>query len=153
MPLEIERKYLVENSGYKTMATGSKFISQGYLNTDPERTVRIRTYGDHGFITVKSKNSGSTRHEWEYEIPYPDAVEMLALCNNVIEKRRWIVPYAGHCWEVDEYGGHLHGLVVAEVELESEDKAVDLPDFAGREVTGDVRYYNSSLSTCRQIPQ
>ena len=108
--------------------------------------MRVRIKGEHGFLTVKSRTHGLTRGEWEYEIPVGDARELLALCPNPLEKRRWYVEYEGHVWEVDEFGGSHAGLCVAEVELQSADETVTVPGFIGREVTGDPRYYNSSLS-------
>ncbi|MGM9826931.1 MAG: CYTH domain-containing protein [Muribaculaceae bacterium] len=146
MAIEIERKFLVANTDYKAMASHSEPICQGYLSVDPDRTVRVRIKGEHGFLTVKSRTHGLTRGEWEYEIPVGDARELLALCPNPLEKRRWYVEYEGHVWEVDEFGGSHAGLCVAEVELQSADETVTVPGFIGREVTGDPRYYNSSLS-------
>lgn len=146
MAFEIEHKYLVEGESYKEMASGSVEIRQGYLNRDPHRTVRIRTAGRKGFITVKGKNDGDTRLEFEYEIPFDDALEMLGLCEpGIIEKRRWFVDYGGFRWEVDEYLGARKGLTVAEVELPSSGVGYPLPPFAGTNVTGDPRYYNSNL--------
>lgn len=150
MAFEIERKFLVTDDSYKAMATGSQAIEQGYLSDDPDRTVRVRVKGDEAFITVKGRNHGSVRHEWEYAIAVADAREMLALCKSVIVKRRWYVPFEGHIWEVDEFGGRHSGLVVAEVELGSADEEVVLPPFASREVTGDRRYYNSELARDNQ---
>lgn len=147
MGRETERKFLVTSTVYRNMATSRTEIRQGYLNRDPERTVRIRTRGDKGYITVKGLTSGFTRQEFEYEIPFQDASEMMGLCiPPLLEKTRYEVPYGGHVWEVDEFGGNLTGLTVAEVELPSEDTPVELPPFAGQEVTGDPRYYNSNLS-------
>lgn len=146
MALEIERKYLVNDSSYKTLASGKVEIRQGYLNRDPERTVRVRTFGDKGFLTVKGKNRGEVRLEFEYEVPISDALEMLALCGgDIVEKIRYFVDYDGLTWEVDEYIRRLEGLVVAEVELPAEGCQVVLPPFVGEEVTGDPRYYNSNL--------
>ena len=146
MSLEIERKFLVVSDIYKAMSSGSEEIAQGYLGDCPERTVRVRIKGEHGYLTVKGITRGCVRHEWEYEVPLDDARQMLGLCAGCIVKRRWYVPYGGHTWEVDEFGGTLATLVVAEVELSDADEAVDLPPFVGREVTGDARYYNSSLA-------
>lgn len=149
MGKEIERKFLVAGNQYKAMATGAIRIAQAYLNTSPDATVRVRVCGDSAFLTVKSRNRGAERGEWEYAIPRSDAEEMMAACcgGNALAKTRYIVPFAGHSWEVDVFGGRLEGLAVAEVELLSADEAVELPPFAGREVTGDARYYNSSLSS------
>lgn len=146
MGVEIERKFLVKDDSYKAAASGCLEIRQAYLNTDPDRTVRVRVSGEHGYLTVKGRNHGAERREWEFEIPVGDAREMAGLCDNGIEKRRWLVAYGGRTWEVDEYAGRHAGLVVAEVELESTDAEVDIPPFIGKEVTGDPAYYNSTLS-------
>lgn len=146
MGLEIEHKYLVKNDNYKGMATATYRIRQGYLNRDPERTVRVRTKGEKGYLTVKGKTRGATRLEFEYEIPVEDAEMMLGLCESpVLDKVRYIVPYKGHTWEVDEFLGDREGLVTAEIELPSEEERYDIPDFIGKNVTGDPRYYNSNL--------
>jgi adenylate cyclase len=122
-------------------------MRQGYLTSDPMRTVRVRIEGERAVITIKSKSIGATRGEWEYEIPVPDAVELLErLCEQpLVEKVRHRIVYGGHTWEVDEFLGENAGLVVAEIELGSEDEAFEKPDWIGQEVTGDPRYYNSSL--------
>lgn len=146
MAKEIERKYLVKDDSYRGLATETITIAQGYLNRDPERTVRIRVWNNQGFITVKTRNHGLIRNEWEYEIPLADAREMLQYCERPIEKVRYIIPTeAGLKWEVDEFGGRLKGLVVAEIEVPSEETKFPLPHFIGREVTGDPAYYNSNL--------
>lgn len=146
MALEIERKYLVRYDVYKAMASSSVDIWQGYLSADPEATVRLRIAGDHAFITIKGKNHGAVRNEWEYEIPLSDALGMKGLCRFNLEKTRYIVPFAGHKWEVDEFGGRHAGLTVAEIELTDENEPYTLPPFIGEEVTGDPKYYNSSIS-------
>lgn len=148
MGLEIERKFLVRGDSYESAAVSSVRIVQYYLSTDPERTVRLRLFGDSGRLTVKGLTHGLARGEWEYEIPAEDILEMMPMAvGRVIDKRRYIVPAGnGLKWEVDVFGGDLAGLRVAEIELPSEETTVDLPEFAGREVTGDVRYYNSSLA-------
>ena len=145
MAIECERKYLV-NSDFRPHATASQRITQGYLSTSP--TVRIRLYGTRGFITIKSKSldGGLSRHEWEYEIPASEAEQMLRLCNGVIDKERYIVPFEGQQWEVDVFHGANEGLIVAEIELSSPDEVVATPPWRGKEVTGDVRYYNSHLT-------
>jgi adenylate cyclase len=122
-------------------------MRQGYLTSDPVRTVRVRIEGERAVITIKSKSTGATRGEWEYEIPVPDAAELLErLCEQpLVEKIRHRIDYQGHTWEVDEFLGENAGLVVAEIELGSEDEAFDKPAWIGQEVTGDKRYYNSSL--------
>lgn len=146
MALEIEHKYLVRNDGYKALASSALAISQGYLCRQPERTVRIRLKGEKGFITVKGISHGATRMEFEYEIKREDAESMLSMCEPpVIEKTRYLVPYEGYVWEVDEFHGSLNGLVTAEIELPSEDTSYDLPEFVGENVTGDPAYFNSNL--------
>lgn len=147
MGLEIEQKYLVKNDSYRGMSTSVREIRQGYLSRVPDRTVRVRTVDDKGFITVKGLTRGLVRLEYEYEIPVTDARELLTLCEPpVIEKRRYIVDYAGKKWEVDEFMGYLSPLVVAEIELNSEDEQYEIPPFIDKNVTGDPRYYNSNLS-------
>ena len=146
MAIEIEHKYLVADDSYKRMATGSVDIVQGYLNRNPDRTVRIRTMGQKGFITVKGRNHGNQRLEFEYEIPGHDAAEILKLAEpGLVEKTRYFVPFDGLIWEVDEFHGSLNGVVVAEVELPSDSHVYDKPPFIGVEITGDPAYYNSNL--------
>lgn len=121
-------------------------MAQGYLNRDPERTVRVRIAGDKGYLTIKGKTEGDTRLEFEYGIPLHDAEEMLKMCEGkIVEKTRYYVPFGGHTWEVDEYAGRLKGLVLAEIELPESTHDYDVPPFCGDEVTGDPRYYNSNL--------
>lgn len=147
MAKEIERKFLVTDESYKSMATEIRTMMQAYLSTRPEATVRVRIADGCGFLTVKSKNRGAERDEWEYPVPAADAEAMARLApSTVIEKRRHIVPYGGLTWEVDEFTGRHAGLTVAEVELPSADVVVELPPFVGREVTGDAAYYNSNLT-------
>ena len=147
MAFEIEHKYLTVSDEYRQMAVRSHYISQGYLNTDPDRVVRIRIRDDEAFITVKGRNRGDIRLEFEYPVPKEDAEEMLSLCVNVISKRRYVVPFKGYYWEVDEFDGKLKGLTVAEVELNSSHTDYPLPDFVGKNITGDSRYYNSVLAS------
>lgn len=147
MAKEIERKFLVKDVSYREAASSSVEIAQGYLCREPDTTVRIRVAGECGYITVKSRNHGATRNEWEYQINVDDAREMLALCSGVLSKTRFFVPGSdGLLWEVDEFRGALAGLVVAEIELPSEHATFALPSFAGREVTGEPEYYNSNLA-------
>lgn len=147
MGKEIERKFLVKDSSYKDLAIESFELRQGYLSRNPDATVRVRISGDKAWLTVKSRNKGAERGEWEYCIPASDASEMFALCEGTIEKRRWIVDAgSGLRWEVDEFEGRHKGLVVAEIELPTEDTSFTLPSFVGEEVTGDPRYYNSVLA-------
>ena len=148
MALEIERKFLVASDDYRSGAIDSVRIRQGYLSRRPESTVRVRVCGERGYLTVKSKNSGMVRQDWEYEIPAADAEEMLLLCDGVvIDKTRHMVPVGDHVWEVDEFHAPHSGLTVAEVELSGEhDDPGPLPPWVGAEVTGDPRYYNSMLA-------
>jgi adenylate cyclase len=149
MAQEIERKFLVTSEAYKGVAFRDTRISQGYLSSDPDRTVRIRIKGENGTITIKGKanESGISRFEWEKEIPVSEANELLKICEpGVIDKRRFEVNVGHHTFEVDEFYGENQGLTVAEVELSAEDEKFELPDWLGKEVTGDPRYYNSSLS-------
>lgn len=154
MGKEIERKFLVANDTYRRMACRSIHMRQGYLSVNPQSTVRVRVTDDKAFITVKGMTSGATRDEWEYSIPVVDAVEMLGrLCSdNVIEKVRYIVPFDGMTWEVDEFVRPCSGLVVAEIELESEFQPVALPEFICDEVTGNPEYYNSNIAKSEIYP-
>ena len=148
MPQEIERKFLVKE-GYKQFAFTHTRITQGYLSSIPERIVRIRINGEKGFITIKgvSNLSGMSRYEWEKEIPVQEARELLALCEpGVIDKTRYLVQVGKFTFEVDEFYGENEGLVIAEIELSSEEELFDIPSWLGKEVTGDKRYYNSKLA-------
>lgn len=146
MATEIEHKFLVKNDGYTKMATASYRIRQGYLCRDPERTVRLRVKEDRGYLTVKGRNIGASRDEFEYEIPLHDAEKMLGMClPPLLEKIRYIVPFGGHIWEVDEFGGSRTGLVTAEIELSSEKEDYAVPEFVGEDITGNPAYYNSNL--------
>ncbi len=146
MAKEIERKFLVEGESWRALADGVAY-RQGYLSTVKERTVRVRTIGDDGYLTIKGITVGATRSEFEYPIPAADANEMLdELCEKpIIEKNRYKIPQGDITWEVDEFFGVNDGLIVAEVELQSEDQSFDKPDWVGDEVTGDPRYYNANL--------
>lgn len=148
MAKEIERKYLVTDSAYHRQASRHEEITQGYLSTAVDATVRVRIKGSMAFLTIKTRNIGATRDEWEYPIPLADARDMLSApgCSAVISKTRYYVTHKGLTWEVDEFHGHHQGLVVAEVELPREDTPVEKPEWVGEEVTGDPRYYNSSLA-------
>lgn len=151
MAKEIERKFRVINDLYVDMASECHHIIQGYVSLRKEGTVRVRVKNDRAFLTVKGVNRGMERDEWEYPIPMSDALEMLSSVTEgaVIDKHRYIVPFEGHIWEVDRFGGAYEGLVIAEVELRSATESVTLPPFIGEEVTGDPRYYNSSLAAGR----
>jgi len=148
MAQEIERKFLISPGGdYKSMARSSSFIRQGYIKADGA-TVRIRLRDDRAFLTIKgpSKDGGLSRYEFEKEIAPTEAAELFQLCRGGdVSKRRWLVDYGGHTFEVDEFAGRNEGLVVAEVELQSADEPFAKPPFLGREVTGDRRFYNSHL--------
>lgn len=146
MGIEIERKFLVTSDAW--MRQGEPvLLRQGYLSSHPARVVRVRIEGDRAVMTIKGKNVGASRGEWEYPIPMADAQEFLdKLCEQpIIEKYRRRIPHAGFVWEVDEFLGANAGLVVAEIELPSEDQAFDKPDWVGDEVTHDKRYLNSNL--------
>lgn len=145
MSLEIERKFLVLNEGYKKNSRKSLYC-QGYLSRHPHRTVRVRIADDKAMLTIKGPSSGATRQEFEYALPISDAKALLELCEKpLIEKYRYAVEYEGMLWEVDEFLGDNEGLVIAELELPYEDAPFARPDWVGQEVTGDVRYYNSYL--------
>lgn len=146
MAIEIERKFLVSDDSWRENAMGILF-RQGYLSAEPERTVRVRLEGDIGKLTVKGKSQGICRCEYEYEIFQQDAAEMLDnLClRPLIEKTRYRIEYAGLMWEVDEFYGANEGLILAEVELESEEAKIELPDWVGEEVSGNPLYFNSNL--------
>ena len=146
---EIERKFLVLSHSFKTLATAKKNIAQGYLNTNPERTVRVRIANEKAFLTIKGKGneSGMTRFEWEKEIAVAEASALLLLCEKgVIEKTRFEIPEGKHLYEVDEFYGENEGLIIAEIELTDENEAFEKPDWLGIEVTNDERYYNAYLS-------
>ncbi len=147
--IEIERKFLVTSPVFKEEAIRSTYIVQGFLNTDPERTVRIRIKGAHAFITVKgiSNTAGTSRFEWEKEIPVSDAKDLLLLCEKgMIEKTRYEVPIGKHTVEIDVFSGENEGLIIAEIELDSESEQFLKPTWLGKEITGDTKYYNSQLS-------
>lgn len=147
MAQEIERKFLVAGD-FKQYARKSEHIVQGYLNSTPERTVRVRIKDDKGYMTVKgiSSQSGVSRFEWEKEIPVNEARELINICEpGVIDKVRHLVDVGKHIFEVDEFYGDNEGLVLAEIELSTEEEEFAKPDWLGEEVTGDIRYYNSML--------
>lgn len=148
MSKEIERKFLVRGD-FKSQAFRSERIMQGYLSSAPERTVRVRIKGNEGFITIKglSNASGLTRYEWEKEIPVDEARELLQLSEpGMIDKTRYLVQVGNHVFEIDEFYGENEGLILAEIELQSEDEPFEKPEWLGKEVTGDPRYYNAMLS-------
>ena len=146
---EIERKFLVTSTEFLSESIRSNRIVQGYLNSNPERTVRIRIKGTEGFITIKGKGneSGTTRFEWEKEIEVTEAEQLLLLCEDgVIDKIRYEIPFGKHLYEVDIFEGDNTGLIIAEIELNEENESFEKPNWLGDEVTGDERYYNAFLS-------
>ncbi len=147
MAIEIERKFLVQGDEWRQLGQGTVY-RQGYVARGNGRTVRVRIAGDRGYLTIKGATSGLSRLEFEYPIPITDAAELLeTLCDRpLIEKTRYRIEYAGLIWEVDEFAGENQGLILAEVELTSEDQAITLPSWIGEDVTHDPRYYNSNLS-------
>ena len=148
MAQEIEKKFLVTSGSYKTEAARQTRITQGYLSSVPERTVRVRIKGKSGYITIKGigNGSGASRYEWEKEIPVSEVEELLKICEpGVIDKTRYEVKAGNHTFEVDEFYGDNEGLVVAEVELQDEQDHVEKPAWLGEEVTGQTKYYNSML--------
>jgi adenylate cyclase len=147
--IEIERKFLVKDDSFKKESFAKNHIAQGYLSSVPERAVRVRIKGDKGFLTIKgiSNDAGMSRFEWEKEIPVAEAEQLLLLCEKgTIDKTRFEVKSGQHIVEVDEFYGDNEGLVIAEIELDSETDTFEKPDWLGEEVTGDARYYNASLS-------
>ena len=148
MAQEIEKKILVTSDAYKATALNKIRITQGYLSSVPERTVRVRIKGESGFLTIKGigNDSGASRYEWEMEIPVAEAEDLMKICEpGVIDKTRYEVPSDEHRWEVDEFHGDNEGLVVAELELASETEPFTKPGWIGKEVTGQVNYYNAML--------
>ena len=149
MALEIERKFLVTGDSYKEMAFHSDRIAQGYLCREGGNSARVRVRGEKGYLTIKgpSLDGGLSRYEWEKEIPASEAWELIKLCHGgIIDKTRYLVKCGNHTFEVDEFHGDNDGLIVAEVELDSTTEEFERPAFLGEEVTGDKRYYNSSLT-------
>ena len=148
MPLEIERKFLVLDDSYKNLATSSSHIKQGYIYSGKGKTIRVRIRDERGYLTIKgpSDKAGLCRYEWEKEVDLHDAEELMRLCEpGIIDKTRYIIPSGKHTFEVDEFFGENQGLIMAEVELVSEEEPFEKPPFIGEEVTGDRRYYNSHL--------
>ena len=147
MPKEIERKFLVKGDAWRSEARDQLSVRQGFLSTEKERTVRVRATGEKAYLTIKGTTVGATRLEYEYSIPVAEAHEILnELCQKpLIEKTRYLVDRNGFTWEVDEFHGDNQGLIVAELELASEDESFDKPSWLGKEVTGDPKYYNANL--------
>ncbi|MDN3491437.1 CYTH domain-containing protein [Winogradskyella bathintestinalis] len=149
MNIEIERKFLVNSEAFKVLAFNSYSIKQGFLNSHKERTVRVRLKNDNGYLTIKglSSKNGLSRFEWEKEISITEAEQLLQLCEKgIINKTRFEIKSGKHIFEVDEFYDENAGLIIAEVELNSEIENFEKPKWLGKEVTGDVRYYNSQLS-------
>ena len=146
MGIEIERKFLLLNDAWRSLGTPVHY-AQGYLVADGERTVRVRVAGTVGFITIKGRSEGISRKEFEYQIPVNEAVELMDLCvASIVEKYRTKILFEGKLWEIDEFEGDNKGLIMAEIELNSEDEMFAVPSWIGQEVTGDVRYFNSFLA-------
>ncbi len=148
MAIEIERKFLVTNDSWRSLATGISY-KQGYMLTQEKlTTIRVRTIGKKAFLTIKSKSEGLSRNEFEYSIPIDDAEIMLnTLCSRpLIEKVRYKIPQGDLVWEIDEFQGENEGLIIAEVELKQEDQVIDFPNWIGEEVSHDSRYYNVNLA-------
>lgn len=146
---EIERKFLIHSEAFKTQSKTTNRIVQGYLSSVPERTVRVRIKGEKGYLTIKGKSneSGLSRMEWEKEIGLNEAEYLLEICEKgVIEKIRYEVEFGNHTIEIDVFEGENNGLIIAEIELQSENETFDKPEWLGKEVTGDSRYYNAYLS-------
>jgi adenylate cyclase len=146
MAAEIERKFLVVGDSWRAGASGRRYV-QGYLSRDVERSVRVRQAGTSAYLTIKGIAHGTTRPEFEYPIPFSDAEELIKLCfPALVEKTRYIVEYRGKRWEVDEFHGENHGLILAEIELSREGEPLEIPPWIGKEVSEDPRYFNVSLS-------
>ena len=146
MGMEIERKFLVCNAPFEKWDEGIE-ITQGYLARGQQATARVRTFGAQGFMTIKGKTTGISRQEFEYEIPYEDAQALLLLCEgSLIIKRRWQVKVGAHIWEIDRFEDENLGLIVAEIELSSENEPFTKPEWVGIEVSDDPRYFNGALS-------
>ncbi|MGC4102874.1 CYTH domain-containing protein [Ferruginibacter sp.] len=148
MGLEIERKYLVDHQTWNAAdKSAGKLYRQGYISTDENKTIRIRLAGTDAWLTIKGKTTGATRSEFEYSIPAEDAIQMLnTLAESELSKTRYKIPCKGKLWEVDVFHDENEGLIVAEIELASEDEEFELPEWASTEVTGDAKYYNSNLT-------
>lgn len=147
MGMEIERKFLVSGDAWKDGSKGTR-IAQGYLSMDPDRTVRVRLAGEEAWLTIKGRGEGIRRAEFEYPLPPDEASLLLRMClPSVIDKTRYRIEHAGHLWEVDVFHGANDGLILAEVELEAEDEAVEIPPWVDLEVSEDSRFFNASLAT------
>jgi adenylate cyclase len=148
MAQEIERKFLITSNEYKKSAFSKSHIMQGYLSSIPERTVRIRIKDDSAYITIKGigNTAGTSRYEWEKEIPVKDAKELLSICEpGIIDKTRYEIRAGRHIIELDEFHGENEGLIIAEIELKKQEEAIDKPSWLGKEITGEEKYYNAML--------
>jgi adenylate cyclase len=152
MSTEIEHKYLVTSRDFIDGVSESHTLQQGYLSRDKGRTVRVRIWDKSAFLTIKGANTGASRPEFEYPIPVDDALQLLQLCPPpIISKTRHIYKYEGNKWEIDEFHGELEGLILAEIEIPSEDYQFKIPAFVGKDVTNDPRYYNSHLHSLKDL--
>ncbi|MDO6433674.1 CYTH domain-containing protein [Flavitalea sp. BT771] len=148
MGIEIERKYLIKKDKWNTsLAKDGVQYRQGYILTDPSKTIRVRLAGEQGYLTIKGLSEGASRPEFEYEIPKEDAIALLDnFCPATISKVRYKIQFDNHLWEIDEFSGDNEGLIVAEIELAREDETFTVPDWIDKEVTAESRYYNSNLT-------
>lgn len=147
MGLEIERKFLVKDESWKELVEQTHSITQGYLNLDPKRNVRVRVKNQKGYLTIKGITEGISRQEFEYEVPLKDAKELLSLCEgNIIDKKRHTIRFDKLVWEIDEFFGAHKGLLLAELELENERQTFVKPSFVGKEVSSNEEYFNASLA-------
>jgi adenylate cyclase len=146
MAFEIERKFLINDDSWNMDSDNGTLLRQGYLNSKAERTVRVRISGNKGILTIKGKNENLTRKEFEYQIPLDEAMNLLQLCEKpIIEKTRYLIIKDKHTWEIDVFEGENKGLIVAEIELTSEQETFEIPSWLGKEVSFETKYYNSSL--------
>ena len=146
MGIEIERKFLVKDASWKAVADQGRVCRQGYLLSDGGMTLRVRVIGESAFLTIKGPSRGISRMEFEYDVPRADAEALLELCEHQVEKVRYRVSYADNVWELDVFAGANDGLILAEIELESEGQKISVPEWVGEEVSGDPRYYNACLA-------
>jgi adenylate cyclase len=148
MAIEIEHKFLLLNDNWRKLVTKSTKYKQGYLASEKNTSIRVRISDNEAWLNIKSATIGNFRHEYEYEIPYQDAEEIINnLCRKpLIEKTRHLIPISPHIWEIDEFEGENQGLIVAEIELQNIDQSFNKPEWIGQEVTHDLRYYNNNLS-------
>lgn len=148
MAIEVEHKFLLANDQWRQLVDHSVIYRQGYLSSEPTTSIRVRICDDKAWLNIKSATIGNQRHEYEYEIPLKDGNEIIdSLCHQpIIEKTRYFIYFGAHIWEIDEFKGENHGLIVAEIELSENGEAFDIPNWIGEEVTHDLRYYNNNLA-------